>query len=244
MNMRHASLAVANLIGAAAAMMVSSRAPASGIDPESCAPIKASKVNYVDAAGNVAPTWSRGRGVVAQYKDPDGTERTATILPPGLDASTASPKARAALHLPATSSDPKTARMLARLTPSREAGTAPEIPTMCHTLRHNANSPNWSGRVTTQWGNITQVGGTFYVPTYSAVCAHASAHSTWVGFGGWTSSSRGLIQAGIDTSQSSSTGVYPFYEVWPKESEVKVSSPAISSGQRVEVLATYDTIDL
>ena len=190
MNKQLASLAAATLIGAAAGLIASSPAPASGIDPEACAPIKASKVTYVDAAGNAAPAWLRGRGAVAQYRDADGTERTATILPPGLDAQTASPKARAALHLPATSNDPKTIRLISSLRPSPNTGKAPEIPTLCHTLRHNANSSNWSGRVTTQWGNITQVGGTFYVPTYSAVCAHASAHSTWVGFGGWNSGSR------------------------------------------------------
>ena len=65
------------------------------------------------------------------------------------------------------------------------------------------------------------------------------AHSTWVGFGGWYSNSAGLIQAGIDTSQSSVNAVYAFYEVWPRQAEVKVSSPSVSPGQHLEVLVGY-----
>lgn len=244
MNRRHFGLAAATLLGITMGGLVASPAPAATEAPEQCTPIPKANVSYVDAMGNVARTWARGRGVVATYDEPDGTVRTATILPPGLNPQHASAKVRAALHLPSDAKAPGAAKLLEHLRATPGAGVEPEVPSLCRTLRRNANSPNWSGRVTTEWGNITQVGGVFYVPTYSAVCAHASAHSTWVGFGGWSSTSRGLIQAGIDTSQSSATAVYPFYEVWPKESEIQVSSPAISSGQRVELLVTYDTYDL
>lgn len=111
---------------------------------------------------------------------------------------------------------------------------------MCQTSRVNTSySTNWSGRVVTSYVNSTDVSGTFVVPTYYSSCTHASAHSTWVGFGGWYSNSAGLIQAGIDTSQSSVNAAYAFYEVWPRQAEVKVSSPSVKAGQRLEVLVGY-----
>lgn len=208
-------------------------------DAEACRPISVVDVKYLDAQGHASASWSRGNGLVVTYATENGTSRRAMIMPAGITGDTATPGLLRAMGLP-TTSDPDSARLRHSMRGGGALKTKPETPTICMTNRTNsATSSNWSGRVVTNYTNSTNVSGAIIVPTYTSACAHASAHSTWVGFGGWYSNSPGLIQAGIDTSRSAVNAVFPFYEVYPKEHEVKVSSPATSPGQRLEVLVGY-----
>jgi hypothetical protein len=86
---------------------------------------------------------------------------------------------------------------------------------------------------------VGDVDGTVTVPTFSAVCTHASKHSIWVGIGGSGSTSAGLFQTGIDTSASVANAVYAFFETYPYESEQSLGLP-ISPGDSVYMHASYN----
>lgn len=102
-----------------------------------------------------------------------------------------------------------------------------------------ASSSNWSGRLaggtyfTSVAGTVTQPGYTLY----NCGDANNTAHSTWVGLGGWNSSS--LIQNGIDTFTGRSAP-YSFWQTLPDTSTEQYGGVSGLKGDRLHFTTTWN----
>lgn len=115
-------------------------------------------------------------------------------------------------------------------------------PGICESTTDSSPLPsgNWSG-VLLYNGDFSKVVGEEVEPTYQAVCPTASAHSHWVGFGGYYS--RSLIQAGVDNIGTFTLqgGRYAFYEYLNSsyDSHETHLNLTISEGNRTTYYVTY-----
>lgn len=207
---------------------------------EVCNPIPLITQTPVTAPGLQTP------GTETTYALPDGSTLGSLTPPSGFDPAQATDAQLSAFGIPLPPSDPAALAAWSTVYGAPLNVQAPGLPAgpqdvPCVTSRYNTalSSPAWNGMLDDNSGlpAFRDVSGYFKIPHFTAVCAHASAHSIWDGMGGWGSNK--IIQAGIDTSQSSVDAVYPWVEVYPRQGEINVKTPAAVPGNTYSVDTSY-----
>jgi hypothetical protein len=123
--------------------------------------------------------------------------------------------------------------------PSGVTGFAAERPRF-----NTVNSTNWSGyaaetNLTTPASNVvTFVSGQWVVPTVTGSASKNTYSSVWVGIDGYSSST--VEQTGTEQDVINGVATYhAWYEIYPKEAEVVITSMTVKPGDTMSASVTY-----
>jgi Peptidase A4 family len=209
----------------------------------SCTALRSVRSYGVKPDGATTTRGAPGSAFVQEYAAPGGTTLAALTLPDGFNPATATDATLTRFHLPPRPQDPGARANWLELYGRPVHQTAPSsAPCLTNAFGATAaNSTIWSGRVVARSG-INNVTGRWTQPNFVAYCLHASTRFIWDGIGGYGTNK--LIQAGsytTDTSGSNINTVSAAVEVYPLEAIVTVSSPAIRTGDTVNIQTTYSS---
>jgi Peptidase A4 family len=105
-------------------------------------------------------------------------------------------------------------------------------------------SPNWSGYVLPSQDVITSVVGTFTVPTLNCAETPNAGMSTWVGIGGWGTSTGDLLQTGVRSNCAGGAQIdSPWWRENPEVAETTFSGMTISPGDQITA-SVYRSADV
>jgi len=224
--------------------------------PSSCEPYTIRSASFFKADGSPSTSADLTAGFVLMERTPAGLDVSLAVPPEGFTPATATDSTLSLFGIP---DRPKSNEALADwLTVWGRTLHLPSIalPLGCSLpvasdLSVNSTEPaagdpssvasstNWSGRLaggtyfTSVAGTVTQPGYTLYN------CGDASktAHSTWVGLGGWNSGS--LVQNGIDT-YTGRTVPYAFWEALPDFPTEQYGGVSGLKGEQLHFTTTWN----
>jgi hypothetical protein len=110
---------------------------------------------------------------------------------------------------------------------------------------YNSSSTNWSGYQTGKKGGYLAAAMEWVVHPAVAASSTETISSIWPGIGTGNSTSDSLIQAGTHqdaacNASSCTTSYYPWFEIYPQESEQEITNLTVSPGDYVGVVVEYD----
>ena len=98
------------------------------------------------------------------------------------------------------------------------------------------SSSNWSGYVLPSTNLVTEVSGTFTVPTLNCSQTPSAGESTWVGIGGAGGSTGDLLQTGVrsDCVAGVQADDPAWWEEYPEVAEADFNGMAVSPGDQIK----------
>jgi hypothetical protein len=195
---------------------------------------------YLTAEGASTSADDPGAGVVTVYLNAEGIETKTSSIPKGFDGVNAKEDLLDLFGLPPRPAEPAALAEWLYMYVTTAVSSAPAK--VCESDNRNSSvpSPFWAGHIDYGSG-IKKASGVFVQPGFLAVCAHASAHATWSGLGGFNSSN--LMQDGT-ASNGGLTEIYPWYEIYPLEPEQPGDTPVIHVGDHVQATTTWNPANL
>lgn len=214
-----------------------SGAAADETSSSACVPLSSTGSHGLAPNGATTAAGTGGSATVQDYATPQGTTLSSITLPSGFNPAQASDATLSSFHLPPRPTDPGALSNWMQNYGHSFFETVPASPP-CSTNRYAGTRIAWAGRsATSPTKSFNDVTGHWTQPNFAFFCLRTSTRAIWDGLSG----PKGLIQAGSYTSGSGINDVAPFVEVAPLQSIQQVPSPAISTGNSVNVETTYSS---
>jgi hypothetical protein len=211
-------------------------------------------VSFYGASADAAtPAWSAtaatkgcpaGTGVLKPNRPADYyASHPERMLPPGshIPAAPGSPVMGVLQHMAAARTN-----WLPSVTCTPGRPGAP-VKKKAPTSTNSSTSTNWSGYETGKKGGYLAAAMEWVVHPAVAASGTETISSIWPGIGTGSSTSDSLIQAGTRqdaacNAASCTPSYYPWFEIYPQESEQEISNLTVSPGDYVGVVVEYDPL--